>query len=62
MESRRDRLSNECELQRIPARSHKPISAPTNPISEPPYKELLQHLASQILHFNDEAYREGDEK
>lgn len=62
MESCRGRLSHECELQSAPARSCNPIAAPANPTSKHAYSELLQRLAIQILHFNDNQDCEGDEK
>jgi hypothetical protein len=62
MESRRDRLSNECELESAPARSCNPIGAPANQTSKHAYTELLQRLAIQILHFNDSQNCKGDEK
>jgi hypothetical protein len=62
MESRRGRLSDEGELQSTPTRQYRHLNTHSNPTVEHVYSALLQRLAVQILHFNDDSYCEGDEE
>jgi len=62
MESRRGRLSNECELLSAPTCSCNRIDTSDNLPAVHAYTELLQRLAIQILHFNDNQDCEGGDR